>query len=102
MSDVRTQESIVGVGRKDLLGPVEEEAERQEDLNVGSFHKDALVNFHRILQVADTYRVRSLHIANGIQWIQDLAGGIHRSGDEQVFHSCYYTQTCTRKIPQLI
>lgn len=67
-----TQESVVGVGREYLFGSIEEEPEGQEDLDVRPLHQHALVDLGRVLQVADTDGVRSRHIADGVQRIENL------------------------------
>lgn len=66
------QESVVGVGNEKLLGSIEIEAERQEDLDVGSFDQHTLVAFLGVFQIADTNRVRSFAVAHSVQWIHDL------------------------------
>lgn len=68
----RHQEPIVRVGDEQLLGPVEEEAERQEDLDVGPLDQHALVALLGVLQVADADGVGALAIADRVEGVEDL------------------------------
>lgn len=69
----RGQKPIVRVRHEQIFGPVEVEAERQKDLDVGPLDQHALVAFLRVLQVADADGVGALAIANGVQRIHDLS-----------------------------
>lgn len=46
----RNEETIIGLWLEDLFGSVEQEAERQENLHVGTCLEDTLIDASGILQ----------------------------------------------------
>lgn len=67
-----TEEAIVGLRLEDLLGSVEQEAERQEDLHVGALLEDTLIDVSGILQLIHANCILARSVANSIQGIQNL------------------------------
>jgi hypothetical protein len=67
-----TQESVVGVRLKEFLGPVEQEAEREENLDVGALLEKTLIDVSSVLQLVDAYGVSSSSVAYSVQWVQNL------------------------------
>lgn len=67
-----TQETVVRVGLEELLGAVQVETERQEDLYVGLLLQQALVDLVRALQLAYANGVVTLPVALRVQWVEHL------------------------------
>lgn len=88
----RHEEPIVRVRNEELFGPVEKEAERQKDLDVGPVDQHALVRLLGVLQVADADGVGALPIAHGVERIEDLMIVVRRSGSYKTIsvasHQC--------------
>jgi hypothetical protein len=57
---------------EEFFGPVEQEAEREENLDVGTLLEKTLIDVSSVLQLVDAYGVRSSSVAYSIQWVQNL------------------------------
>lgn len=69
----RNEEAIVGLWLEDLLGSVEQEAERQEDLHVGALLEDTLIDVSGVFQLIHANCILTRSVANSIQGIQNDA-----------------------------
>lgn len=69
----RNEEAIVGLRLEDLLGSVEQEAERQEDLHVGALLENTLIDVSGVLQLTHANCILARSVANSIQGIQNNA-----------------------------
>lgn len=63
------QEAIVRIRSEQVFHAIEEEPERQENLDITLWLKYCFLDVHRIFQIAHTNRIISLSITDGIQWI---------------------------------
>lgn len=57
---------------EEFFRSVEQEPEGQEDLDIGSFGEDTLVNRFSVLQLIDADGVSTRAVADGVQRVQHL------------------------------
>lgn len=67
------QESVVGVGLEDFFRSVEQESERQEDLDVGSGLQNSFVDWLGVLKLIDTHGIVTRHVADSVKRIEDYS-----------------------------